>query len=159
MNNAIGHRRIVVGVDGSASSIAALQEAATIAAATGARIEAVSCWSVPTALAVQYALGNLDLEGGARNMLGVALTKAFGPDIPKNVSMHLIRGDARQVLPAVSDGADMLVVGRRGHGGFAGALLGSVGQACLEHAPCPVMVLGNVAASELFADGEMSEKV
>lgn len=142
MDTVIGQRRIVVGVDGSAGSIAALLEAATIAAATAARVEAVACWNVPTALAVQYALGNVDLEGGARNMLEVSLAQAFGVDIPKNVSKHLIQGDARQILPAVSDGADMLVVGRRGHGGVAGTLMGSVGQACLEHAPCPVLVLG-----------------
>jgi nucleotide-binding universal stress UspA family protein len=50
-------------------------------------------------------------------------------------------GNAAQVLLDASDGADLLVVGSRGHGGFAEALLGSVSQHCVHHATCPVVVI------------------
>ena len=48
---------------------------------------------------------------------------------------------AAQVLVDEADGADLLVVGSRGHGGFAGLLLGSVSQQCAHHAPCPVVII------------------
>jgi len=148
MNDATGHGRIVVGVDGSAASIAALREALAIAEATGARVEAIACWSVPTALAVQYALGNIDLEGGARRAFHETLVQAFGEYTPGIVSTHLVQGDARQVLPGLATGAEMLVVGRRGMGGLAGLVMGSVSQACLAHAACPVMVIPAGVAPE-----------
>jgi len=46
-----------------------------------------------------------------------------------------------EALVGTSVGADMLVVGKRGHGGFAGLVLGSVSQHCVQHAPCPVTVI------------------
>lgn len=49
-------------------------------------------------------------------------------------------GDAAQVLIELADGADLLVVGSRGHGGFTGALLGSVSQHCVHHSRCPVVI-------------------
>ncbi len=133
-------RRIVAGVDGSAGSIAALRLAQRIATATGAHVDAVAGWGVPTALAVPYALGTVDFEIGARAVLNDALVKAFGEGTPDNVVARLIQGSVRQVLLEASDGADMLVVGRRGRGGFAGLLLGSVSQACVAHARCPVLI-------------------
>ena len=53
----------------------------------------------------------------------------------------VIQGNAAQVLLDVARDADLLVVGSRGHGGFTGALLGSVSQHCVHHAPCPVVVV------------------
>jgi nucleotide-binding universal stress UspA family protein len=52
-----------------------------------------------------------------------------------------VEGNAAQVLLDACDGADLLVVGSRGHGGFTEALLGSVSQHCVHHARCPVVVL------------------
>jgi nucleotide-binding universal stress UspA family protein len=135
--------RIVVGIDGSAVSVAALVAAARIAAATGAQVDAVACWSVPTALAVSHALGTVNLEEGARTVLDEAVSQAFRGHIPDHVTARLVQGNPRQVLLAASEGADMLVLGRRGHGGFPGLLVGSVSQACIAHARCPVLVMNH----------------
>jgi nucleotide-binding universal stress UspA family protein len=53
----------------------------------------------------------------------------------------VVHGRAAQVLVDEADGADLLVVGCRGHGGLAEARLGSVGQFCAHHAPCPVVIM------------------
>ncbi|MGO4383021.1 universal stress protein [Specibacter sp. RAF43] len=143
-----GAARIVVGVDGSVESIAALRAARRMAGATGARVEAVACWSVPTAVALPYALGSLNLEEGARELLDETMVAAFGVDLPKNVSTRLVQGLPRPTLIAASDGAEMLVVGRRGRGGFAGLLLGSVSSACVAHARCPVLVVPRDALAD-----------
>jgi nucleotide-binding universal stress UspA family protein len=52
-----------------------------------------------------------------------------------------VHGHPAQVLLNVADRADLLVVGSRGHGGVAGALLGSVSQHCAHHARCPVLIV------------------
>jgi nucleotide-binding universal stress UspA family protein len=57
------------------------------------------------------------------------------------VRARVVEGNAAQVLLDASDGADLLVVGSRGHGGFTEALLGSVSQHCVHHARCPVVVI------------------
>lgn len=137
--------RIVVGIDGSEESIAALKEAESIARATGSWLDVVSCWYVPTSLAVPYALGTVEFEEGARALLQDAVTNTFGKPLPSNVSTSLVSGQPRQKLIELSDGADMLVVGRRGRGGFAGLMLGSVSQACVAHAHCPVLVVNSRA--------------
>ncbi|RAN76696.1 universal stress protein UspA [Bacillus sp. SRB_336] len=159
MTKDTGTGRIVVGVDGSPASIGALQAAARIATATGARVDAVACWSVPTALAVSYALGTVELERGAAKLLNETVAKALGTPTPGNVSARLVQGHPRQALLKASEGADMLVVGRRGRGGFSGLLMGSVSQACVVHARCPVLVVNGEAAAageaHIEADGSL----
>jgi nucleotide-binding universal stress UspA family protein len=61
------------------------------------------------------------------------------PDV--QVCPRVAEGRAGQVLADAADGADLLVVGSQGHGGLAEALLGSVGQYCVHHAPCPVVIM------------------
>ncbi len=146
--------KIVVGVDGSAGSIAALKEAARMANATGSWLEVVACWNVPTSLAVPYALGTVEFEEGARQLLQATVTDTFGQPLPANMSTTLVHGQPRQKLIEMSDGSDMLVVGRRGYGGFAGLLLGSVSQACVAHAHCPVLVVNS--GEEAFKPGKDS---
>ena len=61
------------------------------------------------------------------------------------ITQKVVEGNAARVLLDASAGADLLVVGSRGHGGFVEALLGSVGQHCVHHATCPVVVIRDSA--------------
>lgn len=138
-----GHeRRIVVGVDGSAPSKAALAWAVGQAGLTGAAVDAVTAWEFPSFFPTPWPpdLGG-DWKGLARRVVTEAVTEL--PDSARQVEIRpqVAEGNAAQVLLDASDGADLLVVGSRGHGGFAEVLLGSVGQHCVHHATCPVVVI------------------
>jgi nucleotide-binding universal stress UspA family protein len=138
--------RIVAGVDGSLSSMSALRWAIRQAGLTGAAVDAVIAWNYPAA-AGGYGWAPTGMEGGfdfrenAEKVLANAITGTVDPrsDIP--VLARAVEGIAAQVLLDASDGADLLVVGSRGHGGFTEALLGSVSQHCVHHAHCPVVVI------------------
>lgn len=133
--------KIVVGVDGSDSSVQALRLAARLAPALDARIHAVACWDFPQIYA-GYVPPDFDaFEAAAAKTLAEALGKAFGPDAPVNISQELLRGPAPAKLVEAGADAAMLVVGRRGHGGVRGMHLGSVSSACVSHAACPVLVV------------------
>jgi nucleotide-binding universal stress UspA family protein len=132
--------RIVVGVDGSSSSSRALQWAARQAEVTGAELHVVGAWNwaatygyVPT---VEF-----DWEHETSSMLDEVIEKAVGPGQRAHIRKHIAEGHPAQVLLDASEGADLLVVGSRGHGGFAGMLLGSVSQHLVAHARCPVVVV------------------
>ncbi len=133
--------RIVVGFDGSDASIEALREAARFASLLGATVDAMICWDFPGFYAAPYALGASDFESTARQILHDTVQGAFDGDTPANVSVRMVQGPARSTLIDASKGAAMLVVGRRGRGGFGGLLLGSVSSACVAHAHCPVLVV------------------
>jgi nucleotide-binding universal stress UspA family protein len=135
-------RRIVAGVDGSPSSKAALVWAVRQAELTGAVVEAVIAWWYPSGYGLAPAAdGVVDFEGDAGKTLAEAIAEVSGvaPDVM--VSPRVIEGHPAGVLLREARGADLLVVGSRGHGGFAAALLGSVSQHCVQHAPCPVVVV------------------
>jgi nucleotide-binding universal stress UspA family protein len=136
---------VVVGVDGSANSIAALKWAAHYAKSTDGIVHAVYVWSYPTSSIVTAPLGSAmapaDLmEAAAADALGGFIAEA---GLPHDVHVvHVVReGSTSKVLIDQAHGADILVVGARGHGGFAGLLLGSVANAVTNHAPCPVAVI------------------
>ena len=134
-------RRIVVGVDGSDSSKAALRWAIGQAKLTGATVDALIAWRFPTTYGwAPYPVGVPDLEGDAKSVLIAALTEmsALEPDVL--VRPIVAEGNAAEVLLHAAEGADLLVVGSRGHGGFVSALLGSVSMHCVLHAQCPVLV-------------------
>jgi nucleotide-binding universal stress UspA family protein len=139
-------RRVVVGVDGSPSSKAALAWAVRQAEETHASVEAVIAWHYPAMVAgVPFApVGPLE-DGGygdfAARVLSDAVSETVAPHGPVEVSSTVREGNAARVLLDASGGADLLVVGSRGHGGFAEALLGSVSQACVQHAQCPVVIV------------------
>lgn len=135
-------KRIVVGVDGSPSSIKALSWAIRQAELTGAEVEAVTAWSYPSGYGwAPFGDGAADFEGNAGKLLFEALAEVSGiaPDVM--VEPLVVQGHAADVLVRAAEGADLLVVGSRGHGGFAGMLLGSVSQHCVHHARCPVLIL------------------
>jgi nucleotide-binding universal stress UspA family protein len=142
--------KIVVGVDGSASSKAALAWAVRQAELTGATVEAVIAWHRPAMVggvpfAPIEALDTTDYAGFASKVLSDAVADTVPPDTLVAVSSAVRAGSPAQELLDASEGADLLVLGSRGHGGFAGALLGSVGEACVHHARCPVVIVRDPA--------------
>jgi nucleotide-binding universal stress UspA family protein len=135
-------RRIVAGVDGSDSSKAALRWAIHQAKLTGSTVDAVIAWHYPSTYGwAPVSDGVEDLKGSAEKALAEALGEVSGlePEVP--VRPQVIEGHPADVLLRAARGADLLVIGNRGHGGFASALLGSVSMNCVLHAHCPVLVL------------------
>ncbi|MCQ4084813.1 universal stress protein [Streptomyces sp. RB6PN25] len=140
--------RIVVGVDGSEPSKAALRWALRHAELTSGVVEAVIAWEFPY---LRYGYGwtpptagadeLFDYEGTAEVILTRAIDEVVGTGGRNSIRTRVARGNAAAVLLEAARGAELLVVGNRGHGGFAEALLGSVGQHCVQHAPCPVVVI------------------
>ncbi|MGW0818486.1 universal stress protein [Streptomyces viridiviolaceus] len=138
--------RIVVGVDGSDSSKQALRWAVRQAELTRGVVEAVTAWDYPQ---FHGALGWLPpsssdeaaVEGRAREELTTAVEETVGSQPPVEVRAEVRYGTPASVLLNASRGASLLVVGSRGLGGFAGLLLGSVAQHCVQHAACPVVVV------------------
>lgn len=133
--------RIVVGVDGSRQSYDALRWAAHFAQVFGARLDAVTAWEYPPALGWSVVPDDWDPAGDMRKVLQQAVADVFGDEPPPGLKMQVHEGGAAKVLIDASNGALMLVVGSRGHGGFAGLLLGSVSANVAEHAPCPVLII------------------
>ncbi|GAB1339628.1 universal stress protein [Streptomyces sp. E-15] len=134
--------RVVVGVDGSPSSHAALRWATRYADLVGAFVEAVYAWDTPSATgwAGPAIDPEFDLEQ-ARERFSTELRAVFPDERPVGFREYLVEGDPSEVLIAASEGAELLVVGRRGRGGFARVILGSVSQRCAQHAACPVVVV------------------
>ncbi|MGA7206207.1 MAG: universal stress protein [Specibacter sp.] len=141
MANAFHPGRIVVGVDGSPSSVSALREGARLAKVLGARVDAVACWDFPSIWAAPYPLQGMDFRGEAEQVLRDVLEEAFPTGLPDNVTGRLVQAQVRAGLMDASKDAAMLVVGRRGRSGFAGVGLGSVSSGCISHASCPVLVV------------------
>jgi nucleotide-binding universal stress UspA family protein len=135
-------RRIVVGADGSPSSTAALRWAIRQAKLTGCMVEAVIAWQLPTSYGFAPIVDDgLAFAGDADKVLFETLNEIAGEDPDVIIRPSVQEGQAAEVLIRAARGADMLVVGSRGHGGFARALLGSTSQQCLHHSPCPVLVM------------------
>lgn len=136
-----GLGQIVVGVDGSGPSKSALRWAARIAQATGATIQAITAWEYPTGLGWGMPPEGWQPEADMRAMLEDTLVEVFGSQRPPGLEAMVEYGPPRVVLLEAAKHAGMLVVGSRGHGGFAGLLLGSVSAACAEHAQRAVLVV------------------
>ncbi|MGX6607102.1 universal stress protein [Micromonosporaceae bacterium Da 78-11] len=141
-----GHR-IIVGVDGSQGSKTALKWAMSQAALTGATVEAITTWQDPAQYGTAYGWTSAAFEG---DTYATAIVKALDDTIaevtaeiphPVTVLPQVVQGHAVEALLHAAAGADLLVVGSRGHGTFAGIVLGSVSQHCVQHAPCPVVVV------------------
>lgn len=136
-------QRIVVGVDGSASSKSALRWAARQAELTGAAVDAVISWNFPAnhTWAMGFTNAHEVFTDDAEKTLSDSVAEALGPEPAVEVRTHVRQGQAAGVLLDAAKDATMLVVGSRGRGGFAGLLLGSVSTACVHHATCPVVVV------------------
>ena len=144
--------RIVVGVDGSESSKVALRWAVAMATSLGCTVEAITAWHVPAVASPSGGWVPLptdrDLADDALQMLHLTVVEVFGDHWPQGLQVTVRHGNAAEVLLDASVDARMLVVGRRGGGGFARLLLGSVSAACAEHAACPVLVVNSAPGED-----------
>lgn len=137
--------RIVVGVDGSDGSKAALAWALGAAQRSGATVEAVLAFHYSAAMTPIGALPALprfeDAKADATAALETALKESVPDDNDVAIDRYVHEGPSASVLLKRATHADLLVVGSRGLGGFRGLLLGSVSHQCVTHAPCPVVVV------------------
>jgi nucleotide-binding universal stress UspA family protein len=157
---------IVVGVDGSAGSDAALRWALAEAKLRGAKLRVVHAYQaphIPLTEAGLAAAGGMALpavftgngeqlrraaETQARNLIEEALRRGEGDSLDIEIERSPVEGPAAQTLIESARGADLLVIGSRGRGGFLGLVLGSVSQQCAQHPPCPVVILPNPEEAE-----------
>jgi nucleotide-binding universal stress UspA family protein len=135
---------IVVGVDGSESSLDALRWAAAQARLTGASLEVIATWEYPNSFGWAPAWPpDWDPGGDAQKALAQAVDEALGTNPEIDVRQVVLEGHPAPALVHASENADLLVVGSRGHGEFAGMLIGSVSEHCATHATCPVVIFRN----------------
>jgi nucleotide-binding universal stress UspA family protein len=150
---------VVVGIDGSEGSRAALAFALWDAVRRGTGVQLVSVFLPPQYRPEAYWLAapptvdqvKDELRVIARRMIdGVVAEHPGLAAVP--VDLHELEGHPARVLIDQARGADVLVVGHRGRGGFASALLGSVGLQCVLHAECPVTVVRSAPRPETTGD-------
>jgi nucleotide-binding universal stress UspA family protein len=142
-----GDGRVVVGIDGSQPSYEALHWAVNEAVSRNARLAVVNAYHshLPAAppfglvVAVDHDALKKTSRALLEDMVGGALRR--GEARTPDVEMIASSSSAARALLETADGADLLVVGSRGRGTFRGMLLGSVSQACVHHASCPVVVV------------------
>jgi nucleotide-binding universal stress UspA family protein len=138
--------QIVVGVDGSDGSERALEHALTQARQWGARLDVVIVWEYPYQWAEAYnprwAEDEQWFATQAFERASTMTEKVLdGEPWPTWLHVRAEEGPTAPALLHAAQDADLLVVGSRGRGGFAGLLLGSVSTACVHHAHCPVTVV------------------
>lgn len=132
---------IVVGVDGSASSREALRWAAGQAELTGGSLRVVMAWFWPVVSGYAPPPPEMDLARDAEVVVDGLVADVLGDSPGAPVEKRVVEGAPAAVLVEASSEAALLVVGSRGHGAFAGMLLGSVSAHCVSHARCPVVVV------------------
>lgn len=148
---------IVVGIDGSEASDAALRWAIGEARMRGTGLRVVHAYQAPHASITEAGLGAAGgmpvpavftedreqvrraAETQARNLIEEALSRAGAAD-GLEIERATVEGPAAKSLIESARGADMLVVGSPGHGGLHALFLGSVSRRCAEHPPCPVVI-------------------
>jgi nucleotide-binding universal stress UspA family protein len=131
--------RIVVGVDGSEHGNAALEWAVSEAEVHQGEIVAVFAWQLPF-IGVPGAFDRDEMERVCKEFVDSTVA-AVVPASPVPITRLVAEGDVSASLILAAKGADMLVLGSRGRGGFAGLRLGSVSQECVQHAACPVAII------------------
>ena len=136
---------IVVGVDGSEHSLDALRWAASEARLRGATLRVVASFSTPL-MSTGYEVAvpdSADLSAASTTMLNAALDSVRTSGVLEGVDVitEVLEGHAGEQLIRLSENAELLVVGARGHGGFLGLLMGSVTTYVVNHSLCPVVVV------------------
>ncbi|GIU54440.1 universal stress protein [Arthrobacter sp. NicSoilC12] len=142
-----GDQRIVVGVDGSEFSTTALRLAGRMSTALNIPLEVITCLGTSDFFLASHLpedrTPTLDeLEETAERLVDQALERAFGESRPEGLTRSVKFGAPAKVLVEESQHAEMLVVGRRGKGGFLHQVMGSVSAAVAAHSHCPVVVVG-----------------
>ena len=133
--------KIVVGIDGSTASNDALHWAVRQADLTGSPLEVIMTWEWPASYGWAVPIpDDFDPEADTRKALDTAIAGAQSEHPGVKVEGRLVSGHPAPVLVEASKGADLLVVGSRGHGEFVGMLIGSVSEYCVTNAHCPVLV-------------------
>jgi len=136
---------IVVGVDGSEGSAAALRFAAAEAALRNAKLRVVCAWEIPAAAyAITWGMAaeaEPRMGNHARDILAKALSEAMRLEPGIDRESRAVRGQPADVLLKESVDADLVVVGSRGLGGFKRLLLGSVSHQVAHHTICPVVIV------------------
>lgn len=138
---------VIVGIDASKGSLRALRWAIDEAVARGWRIQAATVWTRTHSYGAEsdwpggYWPADNVIEELARSRLTTAIEGAVGAEPVVKVEPLVLEGDPGERLCAVAAGADLLVVGSRGHGTLSGLLLGSVSDKCARHSPRPVAII------------------
>jgi len=147
---------IVVGVDGSDQSKEALRWALDEARLRDASVRVVYAWLAQPVLVPGSPVVAADwqlLRRSAEEFVEDVVDQAVESSTDVEVTAVAAHGTPADVLVQASRGADLLVVGSRGHGGFAGLLLGSVSQQCVHHATCPVVIVRGTRVEQNEAAG------
>lgn len=144
--------KVVVGIDGSDAAVAALRWAHEEARLRNADLEVVHAWCLPyvgdyAGMSATQAQTRL-FRKAADHLMSSTLDLTLGDATDVNVVPVVVEGTPAAALLDAARQADLLVVGSRGRGGFAGLLLGSVSQQCVHHASCPVVVVHPAATDK-----------
>jgi nucleotide-binding universal stress UspA family protein len=151
---------IVFGHDGSKCAQEALRWAGRLALRSDLDLHVVRSWAMvtapkPASWAPGYVPPLTDYEQAVHDEL-TGHVAAAGLDPKVRVTCHVVHKPPAQALIAAAAGANLLVVGARGRGGFAGLLLGSVSDQLVHHAPCPVTVVRSGATGRDIAPADQS---
>jgi nucleotide-binding universal stress UspA family protein len=131
--------KVVVGVDGSPHSEAALRWAVSEAAEHGGEVLAVLAWQMPF-VSIPGGFGREELEQSYKDYLVHAVREAApSPAVP--LTSVVAEGEPIESLIEAAKDAHLLVLGTKGHSRYAGLMLGSVSAACAANAPCPVVLI------------------
>ena len=144
---------ILVGHDGSECAQHALRWAGELARRSDLDLHVLRAWSMtsaprPASWSPGYVPPMEDWAGAVLEELNKHVTAAH-LDPAVRVSCHVVHRSPAKGLIETAEGADLLVVGARGRGGFGGLLLGSVSDQCVHHAPCPVTVIRSGTGNSL----------
>lgn len=134
--------RIIVGIDDSPASIAALKFAAEEATLRDVPLRIIHSWQVDATMAMgAAAIPWQDFETDAQEVATSVVAEALGDEGAAQADVEVVHGIAGQVLVAACQPDDLLVLGTRVHTGLKRMLHGSVSRHCLTHAPCAVLAV------------------
>lgn len=132
---------VIVGVDGSAESGRALRWAADYVTQLGGVVHAITVWHQPVQFGYRLATSDAELEQRAKRSLE-EIVKPVHEEYPKlDLKSRLLRGHVVDEMVGLSNQADLMVLGNKGHGAFTGMMVGSVALKLVHHSRCPVTVI------------------